>query len=87
MNKELVVNHLTDKSEPERIFMFGNQRFVAFLGLGRFQAESRIAFLAADIDDKDLSVTIMSHDKSYKKSNLRNGMDKWSFQKFVIEPF
>ena len=68
MNKELVFNHLTDDDEPERIFTFGNVRFVCFLGLGRVQAESRIAFLGADIDDKDLSVTIMCHDSSCKKT-------------------
>lgn len=86
MAKELVVNHLTDRDEPERQFSFGNTRFVCFLGLGRFQAESRIAFLGADIDDKDLSITVMSHDSSYKKAE-GDTLDKWSVQKFIIEPF
>lgn len=77
LGKELVINHLTDKNEPERTFIFGNTRFVAFLVLGRFQAQSRIAFLGADIDDKDLSVTIISQDGSYKKRN-RSSLFKWS---------
>ena len=77
MSKELVINHLTDIDEPERTFAFGNTRFVSFLGLGRFQAETRIAFLGADIDDKDLSITIMSHDSSYKKT-VRDSLSKWA---------
>ena len=84
--QELVIDHLTDEAEPVRTLAFGNTRFVAFLDLGRFQAQSRIAYLGADIDDKDLSVTIVCHDSSYKK-RLRSAMNKWSVQKFTIEPF
>ena len=84
--QELVINHLTDDAEPMRRFAFGNTRFVAFLDLGKYQAQSRIAYLGADIDDKDLSVTIICHDASYKKRN-RSAMHKWSVQKFTIEPF
>ena len=86
MAKELVINHMTDDDEPERTFSFWNIRFVAFLGLGNLQAETRIAFLGVNIDSKDLSITLMCHDSSYKKT-MRNGMDKWAVQKFMIEPF
>ena len=84
--QELVINHLTDDAEPIRNLHFGNTRFVAFLGLGRYQAQSRIAYLGADIDDKELTVTIVCHDSSYKK-RLRSATHKWSVQKFTIEPF
>ena len=64
MNKQLVVKHLTDDDEPQHTFSLGNTRFVTFLGMGRSQAESRIAFLGKDFDDGDLSISIMSHDKT-----------------------
>lgn len=86
LGKQLVINHLTDDDEPERTFSFGNTRFVSFLGLGRYQAETRIAFLGSDMDDKVLSIILICHDSSYKK-RTRSAMYKWSVQKFTIEPF
>lgn len=64
-NNQFVVKHLTDESEPERVFNFEKTKFVTFLGLGRCQVEHRISFLGKDSDSGKLSITIMSHDKTY----------------------
>ena len=72
---------------PERTFSFGDTKFISFLGTGRFQAESRIVFLGKDMVTDDLNFTFLNHDKTFQKSREKLNMNKWSIQKFNIEPF
>lgn len=92
VNRHLVITNLAidpeDQSQARsRTFVFDDVRFIAFLGLNRIQAESRIAFLGKNIKYGQLCVTLLRHDMSLESSRRVPDLHKWSIQTFNLSPF
>ena len=86
--RELVIKNLSDKDTPERTFCFEDIRFVCFLGFGRLQAESRVAFLAKNIHNGDLNLVLLRQDKPFEKvAKCHDDLGRWQVQKFTLNPF
>ena len=71
INKKLIITNLASKSDQkgyQRTFVFDKIHFVAYLGLNKIQAESRIAFLGKNFKDGGLSIVLMRHDKSLERT-------------------
>ena len=77
----LIITNLASKSDQpgyKRTFVFDKVHFVAYLGLNKIQAESRIAFLGKNFENHGLCVTLMRHDKSLERTKKTPDLNKWS---------
>ena len=79
--------HMADKQEKQRTFNFGNLRFVTFLSQLKGSVDNRIAFLAKNIEKLDeISLILMYYKNPLQKTTI-NSLDRWSVQKFKLDPF
>ena len=63
INNELIITNLSTKQLDKRTFSFDQIHFVAYLGMNRLQAESRIAFLGKNYLNGELCVVLIRYDK------------------------
>lgn len=87
LNHELHISNLSKKGSEKRTFVFNQIKFVVYLGLNRLQAESRIAFLGKTDHNGDLCVILMRYDKQLENTKRTPDLNKWSIQKFNLDPF
>ena len=80
----LEVHNLADKDKPRLSFNLDDCRFENFLRLNLLQAESRIAFLATNMLDGNLSVVLLRFDKPFEKTT-GNDLGKLCIQKFNLK--